>query len=87
VLYLAREQHKLNHLGRPREGFSAAFFRAVRGLVQRGLLTALRLVLLDALDPSFTREDDVERLADGVYLHWESRQIRFVKREENFTTW
>lgn len=54
----------------------AAFSRAVRGLVDRGVLIHLTLV------PVADWEDElegVERLSDGNYIHYRDKQVRFVK--------
>jgi hypothetical protein len=40
--YVAREQGRLDHLGHPTPAFTAAFSRALRGLVRRGYLLPSR---------------------------------------------
>ena len=58
--------------------FRAAFCRAVRGLVHRKQLIPLSGVPLRQVDQDYPA--GVEWLADGAYLCWHSRQVRFVKR-------
>ena len=68
-------------LSNPRE---ATFSRAVRSLVRRGHLEPLWFVSVDAVDPLFFRDRDVEwcREEDGTrrqYFLWKTtRQVRFV---------
>lgn len=78
--YVAQQTQSLLSGDTLPDAFSAAFSRAVRGLVARRYLMPLELVPLEGYDPTYMRERDLEWLADGVYFRWDSRQIRFVKR-------
>ena len=64
------------------EAFRAAFSRAVKSLLKRGLIESLWLVPLaeceEGLDIGFGSER-VMRLADGLYCQGSDRQVRFVK--------
>jgi hypothetical protein len=62
--------------------FQAAFSRAVRSLVRRGILEALWLIPIVRVC-FYWRKDcrfQVECLNDGSYVRWHSRQVRFVRR-------
>lgn len=60
--------------------FEASFSRAVRTLVQRGLLHHLKYIVPIASADDF-RPPRVEKLADGDYVQVSGRQVRFVTRE------
>lgn len=64
------------------EQFYPRFSRAVRGLVTRGLLHSLRIVPLDQVKAQHQGRFIPYLSWDGdrPYFHWQSRQIRFVKR-------
>jgi len=77
--YLAGRSGNLD-FGSITKPFQASFSRAVRGLVQRHLLTPLWLVPVAEIQRWGTPDRDLMFLADGPYFQWNSRQIRFVKR-------
>jgi hypothetical protein len=77
--YLARQSGALDRESTTMP-FKASFSRAVRGLVQRQLLTPLWLVPVAEVQRWGFPDRDLLELADGTYFRWESRQIRFVKR-------
>jgi len=94
ALTLGPGVHDLRHVSRvvarerdvrrfDKNKFQAAFSRAVRSLVCRGILEVLWLVPLDGSGVHFcwdrARRGKVERLSDGEYLRWQSRQARFVR--------
>jgi hypothetical protein len=65
--------------------FQSAFSRAVRSLVARGVLKPLWLVPISGV--CFAWQNDprwrTESLADGEYMVWSSRQVRFVQLTTN----
>ncbi|HSX78066.1 MAG TPA: hypothetical protein VLQ80_05790 [Candidatus Saccharimonadia bacterium] len=81
--YLARTTSKILYGRSPTSAFSAAFSRAVRGLVARHALVSLWMVPVAGWDRDYMRDQDLEWLADGIYFRWRQRQVRFVKRYEN----
>jgi hypothetical protein len=60
--------------------FEASFSRAVRTLLQRGLLHHLKHIVPIAAVGDYWPAH-VERLADGDYVNVSPRQVRFVTRE------
>lgn len=81
--YLARQSRALGYAKETLPAFSAAFSRAVKGLVQRDRLTPLWLVPLLDVDEHAPQHDRIEYQADGLYLLVMNRQCRFVIRSEN----
>ncbi len=60
------------------ERWQASFSRAVKGLRYRGLIKVFTVVPLSYINPLYDYPYPIEELADGFYLIWHSRQIRFV---------
>jgi hypothetical protein len=60
--------------------FSIAFSRAVRSLVQRGLLCHLKHIV-PIVSADDHRPPYFEKLADGDYVNVSGRQVRFVTRK------
>lgn len=84
--YVARQRRYTPY---ERETFYPRFSRAVHGLVQRGLLTPLTTVPLDDVtfrqkDAEFAYAPFLSWGAERPYFRWPSRQLRFVKRQDNY---
>ncbi len=71
---------RVDHGGGATPAFQAAFSRAVRGLVQRGLLVPMVVVPVGVYDPDPDDPDDHEFRDCPDRTYYGPRQIRFVRR-------
>jgi hypothetical protein len=84
--YLAKKHNGISHANYIDTVFQASFSRAVKGLIDRGIIEALDLVPLDRealcnlANIHNTYNNLILDLADGLYLNTNSRQNRFIIR-------
>lgn len=83
ALYLAKKHNGISHANYIDSTFQASFSRAVRGLIDRGIIEALDLVpIVKYPNIHNVYNNKILDLADGVYLNTDSRQSRFIIRTQ-----
>jgi hypothetical protein len=78
VTLLAGKHNAYTHCTFVRPSFQAAFSRAVKGLVRRGLIEKLTVVPVAQIDRYYP--EAFERLSDGYHYLPPCQQTRYVRR-------
>jgi hypothetical protein len=83
--FLAKKHQRFSHATYISSSFQSSFSRAVKGLLERGLLQKLDLVPIQEPDEHGQHNSRVMLLADGWYLDHYSKRVRFVVRNGHYS--